>query len=100
MVTERGKPACAIIGRDPMAITQGPLSDLTRQAFERLLQRLGPDREAAAREDETIHRRLVELFDGRGVAPPEVLADGTLGRVARGVDEGGTGEHPGAYFYG
>ncbi len=100
MVTERGKPACAIIGRDPMAITQGPLSDLTRQAFERLLQRLGPDREAAAREYETIHRRLVELFDGRGVASPEVLADETIDRVARRLDEGVTVEHLRAYFYG
>jgi len=91
---------CAIIGRDSMAITQGPLSGLTRQAFERLLQRLGPDREAAAREYETIHRRLVELFDWRGVPSPEVLADETIDRVARRLDEGVTVEHLRAYFYG
>ncbi len=91
---------CAIIGRDSMAITQGPLSGLTRQAFERLLQRLGPDREAAALEYETIRRRLIELFDWRGVPSPEVLADETIDRVARRLDEGVPVEHLRAYFYG
>jgi DNA-directed RNA polymerase specialized sigma24 family protein len=89
-----------MIVRVPMVITQGPLSDLTRQAFERLLERLGPDREAAAREYETVHRRLVELFDWQGVTSPEVLADETVDRVARKLDEGVTVEHLRAYCYG
>jgi hypothetical protein len=77
-----------------MAIPQGPLSGLTLQPFERFLERLGPDREATALEYGTVRGRLIELFDWWGVASPEVLADETIGRFARRLDEGVTVELP------
>jgi DNA-directed RNA polymerase specialized sigma24 family protein len=89
-----------MIGGDLMTITQGPLSDLTQPAFERLLERLGPDREAAAREYRVVHQRLVQYFDWQGVLAPELLADETIDRVARKLDEGVTVEHLRAYVYG
>lgn len=73
---------------------------LTQEAFERLLGQLGSDAESAAREYETIRRRLIDLFDWRGVVAPEALADETLDRVARKLDEGERVEHLRAYCYG
>lgn len=73
---------------------------LTREALERLLGQLGSDSESAAREYETIRRRLIDFFDWRGALSPEALADETLDRVARRLDEGETVEHLRAYCYG
>jgi DNA-directed RNA polymerase specialized sigma24 family protein len=73
---------------------------LTREALERLLDQLGSDSEAAAREYETTRHRLIDFFDWRGARAPEALADETLDRVARRLDEGETVEHLRAYCYG
>src|SRR5687767_3940715 len=54
---------------------------LTAQGLERLLARLGPDPDAAAREYAALHQRLVEYFDRRGSSAAEALADQTLDRV-------------------
>ncbi len=73
---------------------------LTGQALARLLERLGEQPEAAAREYDAIRGKLVGFFERRGIAGPEGLADETIDRVARRLEEGETIEHVRAYFYG
>ena len=104
MVTA-GDPGTALLGAESgltslmVAAPHGRWS-LTPEAFDRLLGRLGADAEAAAREYETIRGRLNNFFDWRGAVSPEALADETLDRVARRLDEGETVEHLRAYCYG
>src|SRR5262249_43920389 len=73
---------------------------VSQGAFDRLLDKLGPDREAAAREYERLHCRLVDFFEGRNAPTPEELADETLDRVARKLEQGEPVEHLRAYAYG
>ncbi|HEY4591603.1 MAG TPA: RNA polymerase sigma factor [Thermoanaerobaculia bacterium] len=61
---------------------------LTPEAFEALLRQLAPDRERAGELYETIRHKLVRLFEWRGCAAPEDLADVTFNRVARRLAEG------------
>lgn len=65
----------------------GP-SDLSRESLERLLDLLDADREAAARHFQQIRRRLIRLFEWRGARFPDDLADETISRVARRLDDG------------
>jgi DNA-directed RNA polymerase specialized sigma24 family protein len=82
-----------------VAVTRGPgggedkppsvkPSGLTRESFDLLLAQLGPDRERAGELYEGIRRRLIRLFEWRGCACPEDLADETFNRVARKLAEG------------
>jgi len=64
------------------------LQGLTPEAFDALLGQLDPERERAGELYETIRRKLVRLFEWRGCASPEDLADETINRVARRLDEG------------
>jgi DNA-directed RNA polymerase specialized sigma24 family protein len=57
-------------------------------AFATLLARLGPDAESAGAAYEHLRRALVSLFAWRGASTPEELADETLDRLARRLDEG------------
>jgi len=66
----------------------GKPSGLTRESFDILLAQLDPDREGAGELYETIRRRLIRLFEWRGCACPEDLADDTFNRVARKLAEG------------
>jgi RNA polymerase sigma factor (sigma-70 family) len=61
---------------------------LTREALDALLDALGPDRETAGEQYEAIRRKLVRLFEWRGCAFAEDLADETINRVARRMAEG------------
>lgn len=61
---------------------------LTTESFDALLTQLAPDRERAGELYETIRRKLVRLFEWRGCAAPEDLADETINRVARRLAEG------------
>jgi DNA-directed RNA polymerase specialized sigma24 family protein len=63
---------------------------LSRAAFERLLSLLDPDVEKAAQRYEALRRKLTKLFQWRGCARPEELADATFDRVARRLEEGAT----------
>lgn len=72
-------------GEDRMESLQG---GLTPEAFEALLRQLAPDRERAGELYETIRHKLVRLFEWRGCAAPEDLADVTFNRVARRLAEG------------
>jgi DNA-directed RNA polymerase specialized sigma24 family protein len=57
-------------------------------AFASLLARLGPDPDRAGAAYEHLRRALVTLFAWRGASSPEELADETLDRLARRLDEG------------
>jgi len=62
---------------------------------------LDPDRDAAATKYEAIRRRLTMIFEARGCAEAEDLADETINRVANRL--GALGEYrgePARYFYG
>src|SRR6188508_383111 len=63
---------------------------LTPRGFERLLDHLHADRDAAGRSYEQLRRRLVRFFEGRRCAFPEEHADESLNRVARKLDAGET----------
>ena len=56
--------------------------------FERLLQSLNPDRDKAGEEYDHIRQRLTRLFVWRGCVNADELADRTLDRVVRRLDEG------------
>lgn len=72
-----------------------------RDAFERLLGVLDPDRERAAEAYETLRQKLVRFFEWRGAGVPQDLADRVVDRVSRKLAEGETiREKPSAYFYG
>jgi len=65
----------------------GRESDLSQEAFDGLLAWLNPDRALAGEKYEEIRRRLIKIFTCRGCTCPEVLADETINRVARKVQE-------------
>lgn len=56
---------------------------LTQEAFDSLLAKLDPDREAAAKRYVEVRRSLVRFFEWRGCPYPEDHADETLDRVAK-----------------
>ncbi|HEY6251020.1 MAG TPA: hypothetical protein VI685_13750 [Candidatus Angelobacter sp.] len=60
---------------------------LTREAFDNLLRWLSSDREEAGRKYEDIRSRLIKLFNCRGCATPEELADDTINRVIKIIQE-------------
>jgi DNA-directed RNA polymerase specialized sigma24 family protein len=73
---------------------------LTRSALDLLLRRLHAAPETAVVEYETMRRKLVTFFELRGLVAPDVLADETLDRVARRLEQGEVVEHMRAYCYG
>ena len=72
------------------------------EAFEKLLVRLDSDRDLAAEKYESIRRRLVQVFQWRGCSESEALADETIDRVSRKLEEGEEirASDPAVYFYG
>ena len=62
--------------------------ELTSIAFTKLLAKLSADPEIAGVEYEDLRRRLIKFFEWRGAFFPEDLADETLNRTARKIDEG------------
>ncbi|MGH9969809.1 MAG: RNA polymerase sigma factor [Pyrinomonadaceae bacterium] len=76
--------------------------DLTQEAFDRLLRWLDADRESAGKKYEAIRLRLMKIFTCRGCREAEDLADETINRVAKRLQElleRYTGD-PAPYFYG
>jgi DNA-directed RNA polymerase specialized sigma24 family protein len=73
---------------------------LTRGSLDRLLERLGSDRAGAAAEYEAVRGKLTDFFDRRQVPTPDLLADETLDRVARKIEEGQDIQHVRAFCYG
>jgi DNA-directed RNA polymerase specialized sigma24 family protein len=75
---------------------------LTPRSFDRLLEALDSDRERAGQCYVQIRRKLVKFFEWHGCACPDDLADRTIDRVCRKVEEGQTirAAEPSAYFHG
>jgi len=76
--------------------------DITQDAFDKFLAWLDPNREQAGAKYEDIRRRLIKIFACRGCAASEDLADETINRVIRKMQDladSYTGE-PALYFYG
>ena len=74
----------------------------TQERFDLLLDWLDRDRDAAAVKYETIRKRLVQVFLGRGCYEADDLADVTIDRVTKklpGLAHEFQG-NPSAYFYG
>lgn len=76
--------------------------ELTQEAFAQLLDFLSPKSDEAGKKYEEVRLRLIKIFTCRGSSIPEDLADETINRVARKVQEIGktyVGD-PCLYFYG
>ena len=61
---------------------------LTAPSFDRLLATLDDDRDRAADAYRSAHARVVGLFRWWGAAHPDALADVTLDRVGRALEQG------------
>lgn len=74
---------------------------LTQSAFRRLLGWLDEGRDSDGRNYLEMRRRLVAYFDRKNCSTPDELADETLNRVARRLEEEGIseGEAPARYCY-
>jgi DNA-directed RNA polymerase specialized sigma24 family protein len=72
----------------------------SQRAFERFLQVLDADRNAAAERYEQIRAKLLRFFEWRGCSFPDEHADETITRVIRKIDEGDSIQDPGSYCYG
>jgi hypothetical protein len=75
---------------------------LRRPAFVRLLGWLDADAAAAATKYEETRNALMKYFESRGCHTPEDLADKTIDRVAKRIEEGVElwVDEPARYFYG
>jgi DNA-directed RNA polymerase specialized sigma24 family protein len=75
---------------------------LTKDRFDRLLEWLSPDRNAAAQKYEEIRRRLIYIFDCLGCPVSEDLADRTFDIVCEKVSTvaAGYSGDPARYFFG
>lgn len=62
------------------------MGDLTQEQFDKLLQWLDADRNAAGLKYQKIHLLLIKLFVCRGSYEAELLADVTIDRVAAKID--------------
>jgi hypothetical protein len=60
---------------------------MNQDDFDRFLAWLNPDRDKAAMKYEAIRRRLIKMFESRGCAEAEDMADDTFDRVVRKVPE-------------
>jgi len=72
---------------DPIAL-QRRYGTLTREAFDKLLDTLDPERQAAAEKYERIRQRLTNFFEYRGCSSPEDYADTTINCAAKKLSEG------------
>ncbi|HSB10806.1 MAG TPA: hypothetical protein VLM38_15060 [Blastocatellia bacterium] len=76
--------------------------DINQDAFDRFLVWLDPDRDQAGAKYEEIRRRLIKIFACRGCSTGEELADETINRVIRrmqDIADSYSGD-PALYFYG
>src|SRR3989442_16018156 len=72
---------------------------LTADAFTKLLDRLGADRQRAGEKYEDLRRTLIRFFEWRGAPFPEEHADESFNRVARKLGEGLEIKNIGGYCY-
>jgi DNA-directed RNA polymerase specialized sigma24 family protein len=62
--------------------------ELTPDALAKLLAKLALDPDVAGNKYEELRRRLIKFFEWRGTHFPDELADETINRLARKIDEG------------
>jgi DNA-directed RNA polymerase specialized sigma24 family protein len=76
--------------------------NLTQDSFNKLLMQLGSTAEDAGQEYERIRGRLIKYFEWQKCSDPEMLADETINRVTRGLEEGKEiwTSSPLSFFYG
>jgi len=84
---------------DPRPTTRAKW-ELTAEAFAKLLSGFDPNPERAGAQYESVRAALVKFFDWQGAPFPEDLADETLNRVARKLDEGQELRDPATYCHG
>jgi DNA-directed RNA polymerase specialized sigma24 family protein len=96
--TRSGAPEDASAGAGPSTVRQK--WTLTQEAFDRLLDSLGSDRDAAGARYLEIRRNLVRLFEWRGCPTPDEYADETINRCARKIGEGEEIRDAGTYCIG
>ena len=73
---------------------------LTKEAFDRFLDRLDAEREKAGEKYECIRLKLLKYFEWRGSELPDMDADETLNRVIRRIEEGENVYNLNGYIYG
>jgi DNA-directed RNA polymerase specialized sigma24 family protein len=73
---------------------------LTEQSLAKFLSLLDDDPERAGEQYEILRRKLVRFFEWRGSTTSEELADETLNRLARKIDEGEAIRNLSAYIGG
>ena len=73
---------------------------LTQEAFDKLLDSLAPDRDAAANKYLEIRANLLRFFEWRGCPFPEDHADETFNRVAKKIFDGEEIRNHSAYVIG
>ena len=93
-----GSPEDASAGAGPAAARQKWA--LTQDAFDRLLNTLGSDRDTAGTRYLEIRRNLVRLFEWRGCPTPDEYADETINRCARKIGDGEEIRDVGTYCIG
>jgi len=84
------------------SVSQRADTQLTQETFERLLRWLNEDRDKAGQRYEEIRFQLIKIFISRGCLISEELADETINRVARRIQDIAQtykGD-PAPYFYG
>jgi RNA polymerase sigma factor (sigma-70 family) len=76
--------------------------NLTQDSFNKLLMQLGSTAEDAGLEYERIRGRLIRYFEWQKCSDPEQLADETINRVTRGLEDGKEiwTSNPLSFFYG
>jgi DNA-directed RNA polymerase specialized sigma24 family protein len=75
-----------------------PAENARSSGFEGLLELLGPDRAAAAEKYRSLHGRIVRLYEWRGCASSEELADQTFDRVIDKLESGEEIRNPEGYI--
>jgi len=73
---------------------------ITREAFDRLLAYMDPDRDRAGQIYQEIRDHLIRMFVWRGCSRPEEYADETINRVARKLEEDERFSDLPTYFFG
>ena len=73
---------------------------LTQDAFDRLLDSLGEDRESAGERYLEIRSNLIRFFQWRGSPFPEDHADETINRIAKRISEREEIRNPASYYLG
>jgi len=93
------KPARHDSSGQPQRRTTQAQWTLTQEALEKLLARLSPDRDEAAKTYVALEMKIVRYFEKEHIAAADKRADDVINRVARKVAEGKQIENVTAYAY-